>query len=45
VINVLGKLGIFLQIKEDKFGKEILEGIGDGRILINQYSDLLNGLD
>jgi hypothetical protein len=36
-------LGIFPQIKEDNFGKEILGKIGYERILINDYADLLNG--
>jgi hypothetical protein len=38
-------LGIFLQIKEDKFGKEILVGIDFEEILIKNLSDLLNGYD
>jgi hypothetical protein len=45
VINVLGKLGILLQIKKDKFEKEILGRIDFEEILIKNLSDLLNGYD
>ena len=36
---------IFLQIKEDKFGKEILKKIGQRGILIKNKTNLLNGKD